>query len=223
MIICLPIACYEDVNFSPKLPLEKSHALSCLNPGTTEKHILVFDKVFWGARRYIFIYFSCNAQRLSFHLSFSLSRPPIFRFMITDLDISFTSMEKSTNSPLLYCWISRKNPYYNADPQFFAEIVTKCWKPEEGGELVEFIRSDWGGDEWSKGSFLSPGLFCFFLFFSFLFFSFLFFSFLFLFFSFLFFFFSFLFFLTYFHRDWLQGTRGFRDSPTASFPSIFCW
>ena len=80
--------------------------------------------------------------------------------MIPNLNISFTSMEKSTKSPLLYCWISRNNPYYNEVPEFFAELVTKCWRPERDVTLVNFIRSNWGEDEWSKGSFLSPGDSC---------------------------------------------------------------
>ena len=50
-IICLPVGCYQDVDFSPELPNEKSHTLSCLNSGTTEKHILIFDQVFWKSSR----------------------------------------------------------------------------------------------------------------------------------------------------------------------------
>ena len=51
VIICLPVGCYEDVNFLPEISHDKRRALSCLNRGTTEKHILIFDKVFWKSSR----------------------------------------------------------------------------------------------------------------------------------------------------------------------------
>uniref|UniRef100_A0A7S4KRC2 Amine oxidase domain-containing protein n=1 Tax=Paramoeba aestuarina TaxID=180227 RepID=A0A7S4KRC2_9EUKA len=132
VIVCLPVGCYEDVMFSPLLPSEKTKAMSCLNQGTTEKHILIFDKIFWKSSR----------------------------FTILDLECCFTSLEKSTGKPLLYCWISRNSPYYDSPPEFFADLVRNCWDPvrESDAKLVDFIRSTWTTDKWSKGSFLSPGL-----------------------------------------------------------------
>jgi monoamine oxidase len=139
VVITIPLGCLKKntITFVPDLSIEKKNAIKNMNYGTMNKVIVEFSEMFWDENNIIKIInepFSYYSWMVNYY---NVSKKNILIFLTTDETVESKSIEEIKSEVI--------------------SILSKVY-PGENISIKNLVRTKWGSDPYSYGSYSSFGV-----------------------------------------------------------------